>query len=173
MRVPRNQLIPETRGHRRRGALFVMIQVQILIGAVLMGIGGVCLHTALRSSQLDQHSVIMLRSLTRLERQLRVDEGVSTGLQVVSATELRISGAAADGGAVTWRTTEKSVERIEGDLSSPTASEIYIFPAGTGVEFTAASTAVLVRIHESAPGVKLAGVRRLIELQLRAGGGGV
>jgi hypothetical protein len=173
MRVPANQLILETCGHRRRGALFTMIQVQILISSVLMGIGGICLHTALRSSQLDQHSLIMLRSLTRLERQLRVDEGVSTGLQVVSATELRISGAAADGGAVIWRTTEKSVERIEGDLSSPSASEIYIFPAGTGVEFTTASTAVLVRIHESAPGVKSAGVRRLIELQLRAGGGGV
>lgn len=171
MRVPAGETIQSPCGNRRGASLLTVVQLQLVISAALLSLGGFCLHTALRSDRLEQHSLMLLRSLTRLEEQLRTDERMASGLQVVSATELQIAGTAEDGGSVTWRVDRNLVERIEGDSSNPIAFEKYVFPAGTRVEFGPSTVGVLVQIYEFTPGRKLAQVLPVIELQLSTAGG--
>ncbi|MEY3458550.1 MAG: hypothetical protein RL215_1707, partial [Planctomycetota bacterium] len=146
---------PPTRAaHRRRGVFSPMIIVLLVVSGVLLGVGALCLHTVLRSDQNEQHTAMLLRSLTRLEQQLRKDLQTVAAVQVVSASELRFEAEAQAGGLVTYRTSGGAVERIEGDLSSPIAFERFGFPKETSIEFDSGSGGVLVRIREGQPGLK-------------------
>lgn len=187
-----------SRSSSRRGAMLPMALFQLFLTSVLLTIGGVCLHTALRSDRSERQSVLLLRTLVRLEQQLRADERDSRTVIVQSPTELVFRNLSDQRELVTWRTASGSVERLEGDLSSPNGRESYIFPAGYSVEFAEASGWVVVRIREGLPLVKYresgsGGLsrnsavvprvlpsaadgdvgRRAIEVRLRSGRGGV
>lgn len=184
---------------QRRGGLFPIVLFNLFITSVLLTIGGLCLHTALRSDRGERQSMLLLRTLTRLEQQLRADERDCGGITAASASEIAFADLSAQRGTATWRTDRGVVERLEGDLSSPIARENYTFPAGYAVEFVAEAGVVVVRIRAGDPLVKsresgsggLAagavaassavasegqqerGTGRLIEIRLRGGGGGV
>jgi type II secretory pathway component PulJ len=100
-----------------------MALFQLFLTSVLLTIGGVCLHTALRSDRSERQSILLLRTLVRLEQQLRADERDSRTVIVQSPTELVFSDLSDQRELVTWRTASGSVERLEGDLSSPNGRE--------------------------------------------------
>ena len=183
------------RADRRRGGLFPIVLIQILITGMLLTVGGLCLHTALRSDRQERQSGLLLRTLTRLEQQLRADERESGAVTAASVSELTFANLSAERGTATWRTDRGFVERIEGDLSSPNGRENYIFPAGYSVEFVSERGAVVVRIREGSPLMKYreagsgglarnavavpaaaefqgGAVGRMIEIRLRGGEGG-
>jgi hypothetical protein len=134
--------------------VFPIVLVQLFITSVLLTIGGLCLHTALRSDRHERQSMLLLRTLTRLEQQLRADERESRLVAASSASEMTFADLSGQRGVATWRTDRGIVERIEGDLSSPNARETYVFPAGYSVEFVVEPGSVVVRIFEGAPLVK-------------------
>jgi hypothetical protein len=142
------------RSRSRRGAMLPMALFQMFLMSVLLTIGGVCLHTALRSDRAERQSVLLLRTLTRLEQQLRADERDSRTVIVQSPTELVFNDLTDQRGLVTWRTERGFMERLEGALSSPNGRESYTFPAGYSVEFADESGWAVVRIREGLPLVK-------------------
>lgn len=142
------------RRRRRCGAMLPMALFQMFLTSVLLTIGGVCLHTAMRSDRAERHSVLLLRTLARLEQQLRADERDSRTLIVQSPTELVFNDLTDQRGLVTWRTERGVLERLEGDLSSPNGRESYTFPAGYSLEFLDESGWAVVRIREGLPLVK-------------------
>jgi len=142
------------RRRSRCGAMLPMALFQMFLTSVLLTIGGVCLHTAMRSDRAERHSVLLLRTLARLEQQLRADERDSRTLIVQSPTELVFNDLTDQRGLVTWRTERGVLERLEGDLSSPNGRESYTFPAGYSVEFLDESGWAVVRIREGLPLVK-------------------
>lgn len=140
----------------RRGAIFPIALIQISITGILLGIGGVCLHTALRSDRQERQSILLLQTITRLEQQLRADERHSRSTTAANAALLTFSGAEKTPvhSTTTWRSDRGVVERLEGDLSAPHARETYIFPAGYAVEFANEPASVVVRIREGLPTLK-------------------
>jgi hypothetical protein len=134
--------------------VFPIVLIQILITGMLLTVGGLCLHTALRSDRQERQSGLLLRTLTRLEQQLRADERESGAVTAASVSEMTFANLSAERGTATWRTDRGFVERIEGDLSSPNSRENYVFPAGYSVEFLSEPGVVVVRIREGSPLVK-------------------
>ncbi len=152
--TPRGQLtIKLLPTQRRSGKAIIQSMVYLTILAALLGVGGICLHAAMRMDRSDQKDQFLIRSLLRCERQLRED-AVKSKLSVTQPSSLTVSQL--DQSEIRWTSNRGVLTRElvkEGQIK---ARDQFRFPAGTNVEFHATESGVVVRIIEPSDLVKYA-----------------
>jgi hypothetical protein len=137
---------------QRRGSLFHMTIIYMTMASALLTLAGTVLHTILKADTSDRREALMLMSLLRAEQQLRHDADAGT-LKVESAEIL--TATTLDQTIVTWSTDRGILSRVARQGDTKTATDRFIFPAGSQVVFQQDETGtVVVRIVEPAAFVK-------------------
>ena len=127
----RNQTrsLPQT---RRRGSLFHMTIIYMTMASALLTLAGTVLHTILKADTSDRRESLFLMSLLRAEQQLRNDAEAGS-LKAESAEILTATGP--DQTIVTWSTDRGILNRVARQGETKTATDRFIFPAGSQVVF--------------------------------------
>jgi hypothetical protein len=137
---------------QRRGSLFHMTIIYMTMASALLTLAGTVLHTILKADTSDRREAMFLMSLLRAEQQLR-DDADAGKLNVESAEIL--TATMSDQTIVTWSTDRGILNRVARQGDTKTATDRFIFPAGSQVLFSQNETGtVVVRIVEPTAFVK-------------------
>lgn len=143
------------RGHRqipRRGSLFHMTIIYMTMASALLTLAGTVLHTILKADTSDRREAMFLQSLLRAEQQLRDD--AKAGTVKVESPEI-MTATKFDQTIVTWSADRGILNRAARKEDTKTATDRFIFPAGSQVLFQQNdSGAVVIRIVEPSAFVK-------------------
>ena len=147
-----SKTIRNTRQVQRRGSLFHMTMIYLTMASALLTLAGTVLHTILKADTSDRREALFLTSLLRAEQQLREDADAGS-VKVESAEILTATGG--NQTVVTWSTDRGILNRVARQGDTKTATDRFIFPAGSQVLFqqNEAGT-VVVRIVEPSAFVK-------------------
>ena len=127
----RNQTrsLPQT---QRRGSLFHMTIIYMTMASALLTLAGTVLHTILKADTSDRREALFLMSLLRAEQQLRND--ADAGSLKRESAEILIA-TMSDQSIVTWSTDRGILNRVARQGETKTATDRFIFPAGSQVVF--------------------------------------
>ena len=164
MRTHRCQLCTNA----RRGAVFHYYLLYVLIASILMSSAGVCLHAVLKADRIDEAASLFLKTLLRLEEQLRRDsrfatlDGDNTSLQYSDSENEQ---------TIRWTIDENMILRQAVRDQAMVAMDRYVFRRGTRLEFRhdAELRLVALVLHEASaipapgqpPDASTAGIRTL------------
>ena len=141
--------LPQT---QRRGSLFHMTIIYMTMASALLTLAGTVLHTILKADTSDRREALFLMSLLRAEQQLR-DDADAGSLKRESA-EILIA-TMSDQSIVTWSTDRGILNRVARQGEAKTATDRFIFPAGSQVVFEQDEAGtVRIRIVEPSAFVK-------------------
>jgi hypothetical protein len=147
-----SKTIRNARQVQRRGSLFHMTMIYLTMASALLTLAGTVLHTILKADTSDRREAMFLMSLLRAEQQLR-DDADSGSLKAESAEIL--TATKSDQTIVTWSTDRGILSRVVRQGETKTATDRFIFPAGSQVVFQQDETGtVVVRIVEPSAFVK-------------------
>ena len=136
----------------RRGSLFHMTMIYLTMASALLTLAGTVLHTILKADTSDRREALFLTSLLRAEQQLR-DDADAGSLKAESA-EVMIA-TKSDQTIVTWSIDRGILNRVVRQGETKTATDRFIFPAGSQVLFQQDETGtIVVRIVEPSAFVK-------------------
>lgn len=140
--------------HPRAGKLIIQSLVYITILSSLLGLGGLCLHSALRMDHSDQKDSFLIRSLLRSDRMIRGD---ADGSRIVIESPVSLKLNRAEGQSFVWKSHRGTLSR-EVLLEDKTVSrDRFPFPAGTQIEFlTDPNGTAVLRIVEPSDVVRYA-----------------
>lgn len=137
---------------QRRGSLFHMTMIYLTMASALLTLAGTVLHTILKADTSDRRESLFLMSLVRAEQQLR-DDAEAGSLKAESAEILKATKS--DQTIVTWSTDRGILNRVARQGDTKTATDRFIFPAGSQVHFSQNETGtIVVRIAEPVAFVK-------------------
>ncbi len=137
---------------QRRGSLFHMTIIYMTMASALLTLAGTVLHTILKADTSDRREALFLMSLLRAEQQLRDD--ADTGTLKVESAEI-LTATMSDQTTVTWSTDRGILSRMARQGDTRTATDRFIFPAGSQVVFQQdESSTVVIRIVEPTAFVK-------------------
>ena len=135
--------LPQT---QRRGSLFHMTIIYMTMASALLTLAGTVLHTILKADTSDRREALFLMSLLRAEQQLRND--ADAGSLKRESAEILIA-TMSDQSIVTWSTDRGILNRVARQGETKTATDRFIFPAGSQVVFEQDETGtVRIRIVE-------------------------
>lgn len=144
---------PEVAGgsnSRRRGSLLHYIIIYMTLTSALLTLAGVCLHAILQADSSDRRESLFLNSLHRADQQLRMDSQV--GLTFRSATEL--VGVTPAESKMVWTADRGILTRTEKQDDKVTATDRFVFPAGSLIAFEQDGSSIVVSITEPSVFVK-------------------
>ena len=147
----RNQTrsLPQT---QRRGSLFHMTIIYMTMASALLTLAGTVLHTILKADTSDRREALFLMSLLRAEQQLRND--AEAGSLKRESAEI-LTATMSDQSIVTWSTDRGILNRVARQGETKTATDRFIFPAGSQVVFEQDEAGtVRIRIVEPSAFVK-------------------
>jgi len=147
----RNQTrsLPQT---PRRGSLFHMTIIYMTMASALLTLAGTVLHTILKADTSDRRESLFLMSLLRAEQQLRND--AEAGSLKRESAEI-LTATMSDQSIVTWSTDRGILNRVALQGETKTATDRFIFPAGSQVVFEQDEAGtVRIRIVEPSAFVK-------------------
>lgn len=140
------------RQSQRRGSLFHMTIIYMTMASALLTLAGTVLHTILKADTSDRREAMFLMSLLRAEHQLR-DDANAGSLKAESAEILTVTMS--DQTTVTWSADRGILNRVARQADTKTATDRFIFPAGSQVRFEQSETGkVRVSIVEPSAFVK-------------------
>ena len=117
---------------QRRGSLFHLTIIYMTMASALLTLAGTVLHTILKADTSDRRESLFLMSLLRAEQQLRNDAEAGSlkreSAEILTATK-------ADQTIVTWSTDRGILNRVARQGETKTATDRFIFPAGSQVVF--------------------------------------
>ena len=141
--------LPQT---QRRGSLFHMTIIYMTMASALLTLAGTVLHTILKADTSDRREALFLMSLLRAEQQLRND--ADAGSLKRESAEILIA-TMSDQSIVTWSTDRGILNRVARQGEAKTATDRFIFPAGSQVVFEQDEAGtVRIRIVEPSAFVK-------------------
>ncbi|MEQ9409684.1 MAG: hypothetical protein RIK87_18255 [Fuerstiella sp.] len=162
------------RSNGRRGSLFHYYMMYLFLSAVLLTTAGLCLHTVLKADRLDADVSQHLKTLLRLDRQLRADAAAAEQLAVEPLT-LTMTGTSA---TVRWSVDRNIVLRHQMDGDKQHSSERFVFRRGTELLFqndTLTNGAVLqlqespaIRDRDETDSVGTSAVARTLQIHIVA-----
>jgi hypothetical protein len=137
---------------QRRGSLFHLTIIYMTMASALLTLAGTVLHTILKADTSDRREALFLMSLLRAEQQLR-DDADAGSLKAESAEIL--TATKADQTIVAWSTDRGILNRVARQGETKTATDRFIFPAGSQVVFEQDEAGtVRIRIVEPSAFVK-------------------
>ncbi len=135
------------RWQRRAGTLFHYYLSYLFMTSVLLTMTGLCLHTVLKADRLDNQASRYLKTLLRMEGDLRADERDAVDV-VSTATELTFHLPQA-GNNVRWVARDNVLTREKHNENGLMTSNRFVFRKGTSLGFTAESeTEVRLRVTD-------------------------
>ncbi|MFN9719091.1 MAG: hypothetical protein ACK58L_10380 [Planctomycetota bacterium] len=139
---------------RRGGKLIIQVMVHMTLLSAMLGLGGFCLHAALRMDRSDLKDSFLIRSLLRCERQLRQDASKS---RIVVNSASSVTFVRNERVAIVWTTDRGVLTRELSEAGQFKSRDQFPFPAGTAVEFRSDdSVTAVIRITEPTDLVKYA-----------------
>lgn len=139
---------------QRRGSLFHMTIIYMMMASALLTLAGTVLHTILKADTSDRREALFLMSLLRAEQQLRDD--ADAGRLKAESNEI-LTATMSDQTTVTWSTDRGILNRVVRQGDTKTATDRFIFPAGSRILFSQDETGTaVVRIVEPSAFVKYA-----------------
>lgn len=136
----------------RRGTLFHYTLVYMTIASAVLSVAGVILHSVLKADASDRRESLFLSSLSRAEQHLRRDSDV-TGFRYLS--EIAIAAVGLEDSKIDWTIDLGILHRTVSRGDAVVATDRFIFPAGSQLQFQQdSSKAIVVIITEPSAMVK-------------------
>jgi hypothetical protein len=137
---------PPSRRRNRWGGIFNYYLMYMLLTGVMISTAGISLHIVLRSGVKDDASAFQLRTLVRLERQLRSDQ---TAAYDVALDDTTLSFRTGNDERVDWTMAGNIVTRIQTRQDEVTGRDRFVLLWGSRVVFLPTSeTSITIRIAE-------------------------
>lgn len=142
-RFRKNDSRRQVRHHHRRGAVFHYYMMYLFLSSILLTTAGLSLHLVLKADRLDEQVAHQLRTLLRLERDLRRD--VTEHLEFSCKTDELIIRSTAES-TVYWSVDANRISRVSKNGEKLISSNRFVFRKGTKPAFVSEEDDAFVRL---------------------------